>query len=134
MVVRSVLAALGVVAVSSVAGCGSGSPSAVGYGTVCGITVLAGGPGLGRADNSSLLHHCPSDASYMTDQFKLRASNGQLYKAHGYSGSSGWSARLPSGTYRVVDISGCYGPGATFVVHAGRTLLGVEVDFGCDIP
>jgi len=133
VVVRSVLAAAGVVAALVVAGCGSGTPSEVGYGKVCGVTVLAGGPVGGRVAVPALLHSCPSGESQVTDQFRLRASNGQLYKANGYA-DTGWSARLPAGTYQVVDVSGCYSPGPTFVVHTGKTLLGVKVGYGCDIP
>lgn len=133
MVVRSVLAAAGVVAVLVGAGCGSGTPVGVGYGTVCGVTVLDGGPPGGVVAVPSLLHHCPSGKPYVTDKFRLKASGGRLYKADGYT-DTGWSARLPAGTYQVVDVSGCLGPGPTFVVHAGKTLLGVKVGYGCDIP
>jgi hypothetical protein len=101
-------------------------------GRVCGVTTLAGGPpsAVGVKD-PAFLHRCPTSPRQLS-QFRLMASNGKVFDA--YSSVGGWSARVPSGTYRVIDRPYCGDrPGPPFVVTASKTLLGVVVWVGCTI-
>lgn len=127
------LLAIGVLAVSTAA-C-SGGVSSASLGEICGVTALAGGPGSAvGVKNPALLHECPSGPHEVSHRFTLVASSGQAYTPYTYDNSDRWTASLPAGTYRAVNIVGCgtsvaEGP---YVVAAGKILRGVVVWWGCD--
>jgi hypothetical protein len=84
--------------------------------------------------NPALLHECPSGPDEVSHRFTLVASSGQAYTPYTYDNSDRWTASLPAGTYRAVNIVGCgtsvaEGP---YVVAAGKILRGVVVWWGCD--
>jgi hypothetical protein len=98
---------------------------------VCGVTALAGGPPTAvGVKNPSLLHTCPSGGVSNAPQFTLVSSTGASYPVDTYT-DTGWTAKLPPGTYRPTGMPGCSSPGQTFVVKTGQRVTGVVVWWGC---
>ncbi len=102
-------------------------------GKVCGVTAMSGGFAVGVQD-PALLRECPSGPHQVTHIFTIMASSGKTYTADAYDNSSGWSAVLPVGTYRAVNVYGCrnHRAQAPFAIVAGKTLKGVVIRYGCD--
>jgi hypothetical protein len=123
------LLAIGALTLATAA-CSGGAASAPPLGKICGVTA-SGGFAVGVVD-PALLHVCPSGPHEVTRIFTLIASSGRKYAAYTYNNSDGWTASLPAGTYRAVNVYGCSsraeGP---FVVRAGKTTHGVVVHYGC---
>jgi hypothetical protein len=111
---------------------GAPSQHALVVSRVCGVTALGGGPPTGvGVRNPGLLHECPSGPTSREPRFVLVSSTGKSYPVTTYD-DTGWSAIVPSGTYRATGMPGCRSAGPPFAVRTGTTLLGIIVWWGCD--
>jgi hypothetical protein len=127
----TVVVLLAIVASVAVTGRSGLSLQSVGYGEVCGVVALAGGPeGVTGVHDPTLLHQCPAGSHLGVTGFELEASNGQDYRPYRYEGQ-GWSARLPAGAY-VTEVPSCPGEAKSFSVKAGHVLQGVLVRTCCE--